>query len=234
MAKHIIEENIKTIGGQSIVGKGDIEIVSTVKTDGKSISLDEEGALQVGVVDEEEWGRCIYIDDGPLSFKNRMSGSKTEFNDIGFSIDSGSGESMMVNYVYMMWQGTEGSMSISPGHISSSFNTGGSFDVVGGKMILSDPYLVAGDVPASTELTPYYLKAEDRSKDVNHTFTFPVQAVKNNSTMVVSVNNQVANERGEIDLSEVIFNKIKMKTPEGKIVEISIENDLTISTREIL
>ncbi|MGQ8869017.1 hypothetical protein [Myroides sp. TSA_177.3] len=236
MAKHIIEENIKTIGGQSIVGKGDIEIVSTIKLDGKSISLDKEGALQVGVVDEDEWGRVIYIDDGPILFKARAAGSKIEFNDMGFSIDSGSGSgpSMMVNYAYMMWVSEEGGVSMSPGHISSSSNNSGSFDAVGGKILISSPYLESGVPPAFTELTPYSLKAEDESKDVNHTFTFPTQAVNNSSTMVVSVNNQVADEQGEIDLSEAIFTKIKMKTPEGKIVEISVENDLTISTREII
>lgn len=234
MAKHIIEENIKTIGGKSIVGKGDIEIVSTIKLDGKSISLDEEGALQVGVVDEDELGRVIYIDDGPILFKTSAAGSKTEFNDIGFSIHSGNGASMMVNYAYMMWESEEGSAVMAPGHISTSSNNSGSFDAVGGKILISSPYLEPGVPPAFTELTPYSLKAEDESKDVNHTFTFPTQAVNNSSTMVVSVNNQVADEQGEIDLSEAIFTKIKMKTPKGKIVEISVENDLTISTREII
>jgi hypothetical protein len=202
MAKHIIEENIKTIGGKSIVGKGDIEIVSTVKTDGKSISLDEEGALQVGVVDEDELGRVIYIDDGPILFKDRSFGSKIEFNNVGFSIDSGSGSgpSMMVNYAYMMWGSEEGSAVISPGHFSTSSDNSGSFDAVGGKMIISSPFLTNGVPPASTELTPYSLKAEDESKDVNHTFTFPTQAVNNSSTMVVSVNNQVADEKGNITL----------------------------------
>jgi hypothetical protein len=50
MAKHIIEENIKTIGGQSIVGKGDIEISSAeVKVDNKTISKNEDGELQWGI-----------------------------------------------------------------------------------------------------------------------------------------------------------------------------------------
>ncbi|WP_353102373.1 hypothetical protein [Myroides odoratus] len=53
MAKHIIEENIKTIGGQSIVGKGDIEISSgETKVDNKTITLTENGELQLGKVVE--------------------------------------------------------------------------------------------------------------------------------------------------------------------------------------
>ena len=54
MAKHIIEENIKTIGGQSIVGKGDIEISSgEVKVDNKTITKNKQGELQLGVLNEE-------------------------------------------------------------------------------------------------------------------------------------------------------------------------------------
>ena len=201
MAKHIIEENIKTIGGKSIIGEGDIEIVSTVKTDGKSISLDDEGALQLGVVEEDVWGRVIYIEDGPIFLKDRSLGSKIEFNNMGFSIESGNDDaSCIVNYAYMTWQSEEGSISFSPGNISSSYGNTGSFDASGGKIRISSSNLLNGVPPAFTELTPYSLKTEDESKDVNHTFTFPVQAVNNNSTMVVSVNNQVADEKGNITL----------------------------------
>ncbi len=120
---------------------------------------------------------------------------------------------------------------ISPGFISLQ-GDGNSVELGNGEINLAKSE--EGITKGGITLSPLFLEIKNENGQVNHTFTFPTQAVNNSSTMVISVNNQVADEQGEIDLSEAIFTKIKMKTPEGKIVEISVENDLTISTREII
>lgn len=45
MGKHIQEANLKTIGGESLVGKSDLDVV---KVDGKTISKNDQGQLKLG------------------------------------------------------------------------------------------------------------------------------------------------------------------------------------------
>jgi len=79
MAKHIIEENIKTIGGQSIVGKGNITIEGKeVKTDNKTISLNENGEIQLGAGDE------LAIDREYLHIKTNMIGIEDQYGSMSY------------------------------------------------------------------------------------------------------------------------------------------------------
>lgn len=45
MGKHIQESNLKTIGGESLLGQGNLEVV---KVDGKTISKNDQGQLKLG------------------------------------------------------------------------------------------------------------------------------------------------------------------------------------------
>ena len=83
MAKHIIEENIKTIGGQSIVGKGNITIEGKeVKTDNKTISKNESGEIQLGAGDE------LAIDREYLHIKTNMIGIENQYGSMSYLTSS--------------------------------------------------------------------------------------------------------------------------------------------------
>lgn len=230
MAKHIIEENIKTIGGKSIVGKGDIEISSgEVKVDNKTITLTENGELQLGKVSENQMARRIDITDQELIFRDEFTKGQISFSGSSIEINFEDGPYMHLSTALLQLFNEASTSLILPGFISLQ-GDGNAVEFGNGEINLAKSE--EGITKEWMKLSPLFL--EIKNGQVSHTFIFPTQSVNNSSTMVVSVNNQVADEQGEIDLSEAIFTKIKMKTPEGKIVEISVENDLTISTREII
>ncbi|WP_353161723.1 hypothetical protein [Myroides odoratus] len=80
MAKHIIEENIKTIGGQSIIGKGDLSLTGIeVKVDDKTIAKNKQGELQLGVLNEELITE-LDLEDHPLRMVYNGGETHTTFS----------------------------------------------------------------------------------------------------------------------------------------------------------
>lgn len=201
MGKHVQVDQLKTVNGQTIVGKGDIETSSVeVEVDNKTISFNSEGELQLGVKGKNDFEQIIYIDNTPFTLKKKERSNKMELSDLGVYIADGDHNLMFMRSGYISFANEEKSTHISPGYISLTSSDKGNFYAVGGEISISAPASHLGINPASTLLTANFIKVEDESKDVNHTFTFPSQAVNNNSTMVVSVNNQAADEKGNITL----------------------------------
>ncbi|WP_353102372.1 hypothetical protein [Myroides odoratus] len=194
MAKHIIEENIKTIGGQSIVGKGDIEISSgEVKVDNKTITLTENDELQVGKVVEGQMARVIDVTDQELILRDEFSKSQTSLRGPSIEINYDEGSYMHLSTALFQLNNEFSSSGIYPGFISIQ---GGGNSVEFGEGEINLAKGEEGITIGRIALSPLFL--EIQNGQVNHTFTFPTQAVNNNSTMVVSVNNQVADEKGNI------------------------------------
>ena len=194
MAKHIIEENIKTIGGKSIVGKGDIEISSgEVKVDNKTITLTENDELQVGKVVEGQMARVIDVTDQELILRDEFSKSQTSLRGPSIEINYDEGSYVHLSNALFQLNNEFSSSGIYPGFISIQ---GGGNSVEFGEGEINLAKGEEGITIGRIALSPLFL--EIQNGQVNHTFTFPTQAVNNNSTMVVSVNNQVADEKGNI------------------------------------
>ncbi|MGQ8869016.1 hypothetical protein [Myroides sp. TSA_177.3] len=198
MAKHIIEENIKTIGGKSIVGKGDIEISSAeVKVDNKTITLTENGELQLGKVGEGQMARVIDITDQELIFRDEFSKGQTSFSGSSIEINFEDGPYMHLSTALLQLFNETSTTGISPGFISLQ-GDGNAVEFGNGEINLAKSE--EGITKGGITLSPLFLEIKNENGQVNHTFTFPTQAVNNSSTMVVSVNNQGADEKGNITL----------------------------------
>ncbi|WP_353161720.1 hypothetical protein [Myroides odoratus] len=162
MAKHIIKENIKTIGGQSIVGKGDIEAVSTVQVDGTTIALNSKGEVQLGIGEKGQIERDYLKLKGESLTITNDEGGHTFFSSDSISIHSPEGRidltPVSIEFIQNM-ESTSSYLAIGLDHISSSMEDGGA--------VLRFP------------------RSEERIE----------------STLVVSVNNMSADEKGNITLT---------------------------------
>ncbi|WP_353161717.1 hypothetical protein [Myroides odoratus] len=161
MAKHIIEENIKTIGGQSIVGEGNIEVTSTVQVDNKTITLNSKGEVQLGVGEEGQIERDHLIIKGEI-----------------FTITKEEGREASLSSGFISLQNLDGRMDLVHSGIQliQNFESGVNVLAIGVNYISS----VIED--SSTFL--YFPKSEEGI----------------DSTLVVSVNQVLADEKGNVTL----------------------------------
>ncbi|WP_413512096.1 hypothetical protein [Myroides odoratus] len=194
MGKHIQIDQLKTVGGQSVVGEGNIEIGSVVKTDNKTISLNKDGALQLGVLDNDNYQRVVSVEESFLVFKNESSESQTKFDGTNIYISNDRGDVMTLSLYQVLFSNAEGSSYVYPGLIFITSD-------IGKTEIHPDRMIISSD-NKSVELSPSLLEIKNWTRDVKHTFTFPDSTVDRTTTMVTSVNGQEADEKGNITLPE--------------------------------
>lgn len=213
MGKHIQEDQLKTINGESLVGQGDLTVAPKVEVDQTTISFNEEGKLQLGVLNERgetvvyiDWSVIMKLYEITMELENDMV-LRSDNQEI--TLDPTYGIEIKTNSAYidlnqhgLSYTQVEGSNSFqineSGLYCKNDFDdTRITIDKRGFKLKMDEIPSLQHEI----NLTPLGLYVYEIEEGIDIAINFPRETDRKNVYFPITVNNVAANRHGNIELS---------------------------------